>query len=112
LQHAACNGSWGDLDRFDFAQVLSNFVSAEFPNVVAEVLVALVEHSHSLGEAKVVYLDKKSLECVGRVIDVLADLVRQRNSRSRHLGVVLDERESCGMCFDARERAIGWRLVF
>jgi len=70
---------------------------------------ALVEHSHSLGVATVASLGMRNLECAWRVTDVLAGLVRQRNSRSRHLAVVLYETESCGMRFGVRGRAIGRR---
>jgi hypothetical protein len=71
----------------------------------------LVEHSHSLGVARVVFLGKRNPECGEKVTDVLAGLVRQRNSRSRHLVVVLDEKESCGMRFDVRGLAIDRRPV-
>jgi hypothetical protein len=112
LQHAACNGSWDDLGRFYSAPALSNFASVEFLNVVVGVLMVLVEHSHSLAEARVACLGKRNRECVGRVTDVLDGLVRQRNSRFQHLAAVLGERESYEKHFGARERAIGQRPVF
>jgi hypothetical protein len=111
LQHAACNGSWDDRDRFDFVQALSSFASAESPNAAAEVWMVLVEHSHSLGVATVVYLGTRNPECAWKVTDVLAGLVRQRNSQSRHLAVVPCEKGSCGMRFVVRGWAIGRRPV-
>ena len=68
-----------------------------------------MEHSHSLGAATVVYLGTRNPECAWKVTDVLAGLVRQRNSLSRHLAVVLYEKESRGMRFAVREWAIGRR---
>jgi hypothetical protein len=59
-----------------------------------------------------VYLGKKSLDRVGRVNEVLAGPVRQKNNQSRHLAVLHGEMESFGMRFDARGQAIDRHLVF